>query len=438
MSTRNRVIGVGLLCICAVSGPLADSSLIIGTQLDPENWDGMGMQVFFISSINGDATPEIISTAHCTNTNGPLCGSISCYDGAADPETQEHALIWRVDGEHAYDQLGESARNSGDLDGDGFDDILIAARLDDTIGPNAGMVRLLSGVDGRELLRIYPEAGDTWFGKGLASPGDLDGDSVPDLAIGSPHPNTGALYIFSGADGAQLSRYAGPGGTHAGHALAAIADIDGDGLDEILIGGPGRDEGRGGAWLLNGARAAQPGSPLRQLLIHSWSGSTAGAHFGETVSGVGDLDGDGSEDLAIGAPGIDTIFLYSGASGALLHRIEGGGASGGAPLEGIGKVEVAVAGDLNGDGHDDLLIGAPWANKPDAWHSGRADLISGYDWTLIRSFEAYYDLGDCFGASFGTGGDLDGSGIPDLLIGIPGYGDFDAGTAYGAVYIETF
>jgi hypothetical protein len=70
-----------------------ESSLIIGTQLNPEDWDGMGKQLFFISSINGDAIPEIISSARCTKTGGPLCGSISCHDGAADPESGDHALL---------------------------------------------------------------------------------------------------------------------------------------------------------------------------------------------------------------------------------------------------------------------------------------------------------------------------------------------------------
>ncbi len=160
MTLRQLPCGALLgLLLAAAGGAQGDSSLIIGTQLNPKDWDGMGMQVFFISSINGDAIPEIISSAHCTDVNGPLCGSISCYDGAADPVSGDHALIWRVDGDHARDQLGEIARNFGDADGDGFDDIMVAARLDDEIGPNAGSVRLLSGVDGQEILRVYPGAG---------------------------------------------------------------------------------------------------------------------------------------------------------------------------------------------------------------------------------------------------------------------------------------
>ena len=272
---------------------------------------------------------------------------------------------------------------------------------------------------------------------GMAAPGDLSGDGVPDLVIGAPNPDGGSIALFSSAGGERLAYFRGPRGAHAGRALAPVPDIDGDGVAELLVGAPGFDAEAGAAWLLSGARLGQAGGGRRALLLRSWRHDVPGAHFGETVSAVGDRDGDGVADVAIGAPEEDTIFFYSGASGALLHRVTGHGAQGG-NIDGVGKVPVAVAGDLNGDSYEDLLIGEPWYNEPGLWHVGRALLLSGYDWSLIREFQAYVDRGDLCGASFGTGGDLDGNGMPDLLIGIPGYGDRDTKTAYGAVLIETF
>ena len=138
------------------------------------------------------------------------------------------------------------------------------------------------------------------FGLALAGVGDVDGDGVPDLAVGAPEQ--GRVFLFSGATGQRLRTLNNPtpqAGARFGRALAGVGDVDGDGVPDLTVGAPGQDvEGRdtqGQVFLFSGATGQQ----LRTLNNPT---PQAGARFGRELAGVGDVDGDGVSDLAVGAP----------------------------------------------------------------------------------------------------------------------------------------
>ncbi len=298
-----------------------------------------------------------------------------------------------------------------DLGGDGLADLIIAA-------PNATVDGTVRGT----LLARSPKSGEQiWKREGLAdehlgwdlSPaGDQNGDGCVDVFAGAPATDRGRAYLLSGRDGATLHAYAP--GTEVptfGWYVAALDDLDGDGHADLAVGDPGEkpsaDSTAGGGYVFSAT-----GKPL-----YHWIGPNHLSGFGEVVTAVGDLDGDGHGEVVVAAPRTNDhahlqpgeVFIYSGASGTpLRHWI------GAQPGELFGRMVVA-AGDLNGDGVDDLAIGAPWHRGEQGERAGRVEFRSGKDGAVLG--ELHGDTADAwFGWHIRRARDPDGLGRPALLI----------------------
>ncbi|MFI6707082.1 FG-GAP-like repeat-containing protein [Nonomuraea sp. NPDC050478] len=332
-----------------------------------------------------------------------------------------------------------------DFDGDGRPDLAVAAPYDDR---RSGSVTILYG-SGREqrLAQDEPEPGDA-FGASLAV-GHFDGDRCADLAVGVPDEFLGDR--VPGADGNGVVRlyHGSPGGLRPGEELSlhepssdrfgaslAAGDFDGDGRDELAAGAPGR--GRGGGVTVYWMKGRDP-YPITQRTgwVRQAARSTDG--WGETLA-AGDFDGDGRDELVVGAPA-DTVTKDGQGSVTVLdpHRRRAlrltqsspGVAGSAEKWDAFGAA--LATGDFDGDGRDDLAIGVPGegltaGQRAMDYGDGALHVVYGTRnglrgarsemWTqrLLKGEPRYYDR---FGASLAAG-DLDGDGDDELAVGVPG------------------
>lgn len=369
--------------------------------------ENFGVSVASAGDVNNDGVPDLIIGADLDDIGGMNRGSARVVSGL------NGATLYTFTGDAAGDFFGHSVAGAGDVNGDGFDDLLVGAWVADPNGGESGFARILSGADGA-ILRTFPgdSIGDR-MGTAVASAGDVDGDGVADIIVGASLDddnalNAGSARVFSGATGAVLWTFHGTEpADNFGTSVASAGDVDGDGRADLIIG----------AWQANGAGAnaglAQVYSGATGALLHTFTGSAAGDQFGVSVASLGDVDGDGLADLAVGANLDDNMGLnsgsvtaFSGATGAVLWSING---SSGADQFGA---SIANAGDVDGDGVDDLIIGAPEDNAT----AGSARLVSGATGGTLALFSGD-DGGDNFGFSVSTAGDLNGDGFADLIVG---------------------
>jgi len=351
--------------------------------------------------------------------------------GSSELRAQE--LLFRLNGSRVGETLGASVVGTPDLDGDGVPEILAGAPQDDFV---TGSAYLYSGSTGAIEMELHPVEIRGLFGGSLAPVGDLDGDGVADLIVGAPFTTrpeaygVGSVLVFSGATGALIYNFLGTeGGTYMGWSVAGLGDLDGDGIPEIAIGTPyasvGGNIGVGSVAIRSGATGE---------LVYLLEGQQVGDFLGWSVAAIGDLDGDGVPDLLLGAPNASpagvpqagNIEARSGATGELLYRIEGV-----EPAAYFGRT-LASLGDIDGDAIDDFVVGAPGASPDRKTQAGSAFLFSGVNGRLLHRFDGNAAF-DEFGGSVAGGGDVDGDGIGDVAIGAPSSspdGKVGAGTAF--------
>jgi len=318
------------------------------------------------------------------------------------------------------DSFGQCCDVVGDVNGDGFGEFLVGAWRDDNGAlTDAGSVFLYSGADGSLLATIQGGAMDDHMGFGSSAAGDLNGDGFADLCAAADEDNVagiganaGSATIVSGLDGSVLYTFTGVAGSDLfGWSTAAVGDVNGDGRDDVLVSA------------LNAEDVSSPSNAGSLTVFSGLDGSVVQRVFGDVVGGqlgsnvgpAGDVNGDGKNDFA-GVQG-SLVRVFSGADGSELRRRGGGG----------GTIVCSGGIDGNGDGFDDYLIGSAGFTS----NTGRVQLVSGLDNAVLH--EAFGGAtGDQLGASVVGAGDLDGDGYGDFAAGMPGF-DGAAGANTGAV-----
>lgn len=308
--------------------------------------------------------------------------------------------------------FGFVAETLGDLDGDGIPEFIIGAPQDPAGAPFGGRAFVYSGSDGT---RIHTIAGGflEFLGTAVAGLGDVDGDGVPDYAVGAPGlpPQFGAwpgrVLVFSGADHALIHETVSTPGSRYGQDIHSAGDVTGDGRSDLVVGAPFDDSGgvdAGRVHLLSGADGTE---------IWAANGLAAGDSFGGGVSGIGDLNNDGIPEQLVGAfnagptQGGEAAVL-SGLDGSPLHMLTP------LPTAGqFGQFFTHDVGDVDGDGTSDFYVG-DFADTAKGATTGRAYVYSGATRELLWVFEGEHaDVG--FGIGRGSG-DVNGDGHADLFL----------------------
>ena len=335
-------------------------------------------------------------------------------------------------GDAAGDQFGRSVSGAGDVNGDGFADLIVGASGDDNNGSYSGSARVFSGLDGSVLHTFLGDAAGDRFGRSVSGAGDVNGDGFDDLIVGAygdddNGSSSGSARVFSGVDGSVLHTFLGDAaGDYFGSSVSGAGDVNGDGFDDLIVGAFGDDD--------NGSNSgsARVFSGVDGSVLHTFLGDAAGDRFGRSVSEAGDVNGDGFDDLIVGAYGDDdngsfsgSARVFSGVDGSVLHTFLGD-----ATADFFGT-SVSGAGDVNGDGFADLIVGAD-GDDDNGTYSGSARVFSGVDGSVLHTFLGDA-AGDRFGRSVSGAGDVNGDGFDDLIVGA--YGDDDNGSSSGSARV---
>lgn len=332
--------------------------------------------------------------------------------------------------------FASSMATVGDLDGDGVTEYLVGAydyqiRYEPPVNlsEHQGRAFVFSGKTGKLLATLdtpgpMPYAA---FGFAVAGAGDVNADGAPDLLIGAfGYGGTGALghggggraFVFSGKDYKLLYALQPPQsqtGAGFGWSVAALGDLTGDSTPEIIVGAFGQD-GEGKAFVFDG----RSGKLVRTLAAPE----SLGGSFGWSVANAGDLNSDGVSDMLVGAPystvGTTTVqghvYAFSGKDGKLLLTLDD-------PQPAAGEVfgwRVTSMGDINKDNVPDILVGAPYKDIGSNPAQGQALIFNGVDGKLLMTLnnpapKPYA----CFGYVVAQGPDLDQDSAAEILIGAP-------------------
>lgn len=345
-------------------------------------------------------------------------------------------LDWSFEGLQKGSELGYAVSRAGDVNGDGYDDVLVGAPHGTDTVDHEGVVYLFYGspaglADTPDLTLSMGEKG-ALFGCSVSSAGDVNGDGYDDVVIGARASKPGgAAFFYHGSDRglsahAVLSFSGDQRDGQLGAAVAGAGDVNGDGYDDVVVGAPQFGTGQGSqgwAFVLFGSTSGVVTTTAQIIQGHQ-----VGALLGSSVDGAGDVNDDGYADLIVGAPRYDAAeedegmaVLYLGSAAGLattsVWRVYGDQA------EAYLGVAVSGTGDVNHDGFADIAVGSPGYDGvlPD---QGLVQIYYGAHPAPdeVPGWVSTYEMQNArFGAALCGAGDVDADGVEDLVVGVPFY-----------------
>jgi hypothetical protein len=350
-----------------------------------------------------------------------------------------------LSGSSTAELYGSTVSSAGDVNGDGFTDVIVGAPSFNS-GQGRALVYLSSSAGVASTPVWITNGGGTegFFGSSVASAGDVNGDGYGDVIVGAPNEGgrlEGAAYLFLGSPTGVASMpawsFAGSSGLeNLGRSVASAGDINGDGFGDVIVGSPGYTNGE----LAEGRALVFLGSASGLSSQPSWSfeANSASALFGWSVASAGDTNRDGYSDIIIGAPQEKGVRPGQGKAYVFL-----GGATGianlpawtyGTNLQAVSQfgLSAAGAGDVNGDGYSDIIVGEH------GYTAGRAYVFistsTGISQTPSWTFQGNTNGGQ-LGFSVASAGDLNRDGFADVVIGARGEQYCQSGGRVGGAYV---
>ncbi|MBX7042007.1 MAG: FG-GAP-like repeat-containing protein [Ignavibacteria bacterium] len=363
-----------------------------------------GKVVSTAGDVNGDGYDDVIVGAVHYSTN---TGRAYIYFGGAQMNNVADIIMSGV----SSDRYFGASVSSDDFNGDGFSDVLIGEPGSSSSIGNAYIFFGGIAMDNVPDVTMTGETAGSYFGF-LSSPaGDVNGDSYPDVIVSATHYDgqTGRAYIYLGGSNMSSNIYLtlfGEGGNF-GSWLSA-GDVTGDGFSDVIVGASqygSSDAGR--VYIYYG------GNPMNNSADLTFNGTDSNARLGMTLSSLGDLNKDGYCDIILPAKGKAKIYFGGSPMDTIPDIIKS------EDTPGENFAFVSAAGDINGDGHLEYLVGAPWFN-------GNAGKVYVYEYRteapiisdMVMNGET---TNSYFGGAVSSAGDVNNDGYEDIIVGAPSY-----------------
>ncbi|MEM8827207.1 MAG: VCBS domain-containing protein, partial [Pseudomonadota bacterium] len=441
--------------------------------------DATGVSVSGGGDVDGDGFADLVVGARTPKSNPSESGSAYVVFGKTDEDAVDLSDVSGGTGGFIMAPAGSTVvavSDAGDLNGDGRADVIIGASLGDPIGsiPGAGFA-VFGKADGTPIDLTAVAGGTGGFliqgislgdqvGRSVSSAGDVNGDGLADLIIGAPYDEPSgeksgsSFVVFGKTDGNVVDLAdieAGIGGFviegrsaggEFGRSVSNAGDVNGDGLDDLIVGAPYDDSNGTASGLGYVVFGKADGSKVDLSDIADGTGGFLinGDTPEISVSGGGDVNGDGLDDLVVGAKRETPAGIDSGAAYVVFGKVSGdavdlddiadgtGGFAINGPSQSARSGEsVAIAGDVNGDGYDDVLLGAPRDRLGGEVNAGSATVVFGKaDGTAVDLADVQSNSGqgiviksseraDILGTDVAGAGDVNGDGFDDIIFGVP-------------------
>lgn len=374
-----------------------------------------GISVATAGDVNGDGFSDVVAGAFWYDNGQEDEGRAFSYLGSAAGLST--SADWTAESNQSRALFGCSVAAAGDVNGDGYGDVIVGAEFFGQSNEGRAFLYLGSaaGLSSSAAWVMDGDQVDAYFGSSVATAGDVNGDGYSDVLVGADSASRAYLFLGSATGLSTHAAWLAEGEPleYMGHCVAPAGDVNGDGFSDVLVGSFVRARVYLGSCLgLSDAAWMAESDQFNSL-------------FGYSVAGAGDVNGDGYDDILVGAYGRDGVsedegraYLYAGSATGL--SATPAWTADGRQLNPQFGYCVSSAGDTNGDGYDDVLVGAP------RYHDGKGRVFLYSGSAAGLSTDAAW-TGECqqewawFGQSVGQAGDVNGDGFGDVIIAAPSF-----------------